>query len=223
MRRALLWPGLLLFFAWASLPALANSTKVLDFTGLVTGEQPLSFYAGDWGSQGSGPGPNYATTFSSTGFILTRSGFHGNFLAETGPIVMNVTSQFAYGLKFAYLAPAPATVEVWSGLDGTGTLLASLALSATPGCRSLNRCSWKVSGLNISGTASSVTFTGTPGQIGFDNLRVGIPYRVIGSPTPMAYSTARAIVTPEPSSFLLLATGLAGLSLGWWQRRVPID
>ena len=57
-------------------------------------------------------------------------------------------------------------------------------------------CNWTAVGLNFSGTAGSVTFTGTTNQLGITDITVG---------------SSRAAV-PEPSSLLLLGSGLLVIS-----------
>jgi hypothetical protein len=213
--------ALVLLIICSALTAGANTAKLLDFSGLATGEQPLTFYSGGTGSYGSSLGLDYGITFSSSAEILTRTGLHGNFLAGTGPVVMNVTTQFANGLKFNYLAVTPATVSIWSGPDGTGFLLGTLTLGATPNCVSLYKCWWGTNGLNISSTASSVTFVGAPGEIGFDNIRIGKTYKfaVITGSAAMFAQTNR-VVTPEPSSLLLVLTGILVIPLVLSRRKL---
>jgi hypothetical protein len=86
------------------------------------------------------------------------------FLSGAGDI-MDKPSGFTTGFSFFYSAvTAPGSVTVWSGLDGTGTMLADIPLPVTPemgpGCvRPF--CPFLPIGVTFSGTAMSADFTGT--------------------------------------------------------------
>jgi hypothetical protein len=79
----------------------------------------------------------------------------------TGPgDVMNVASGFDTGFSFYYSAPVfEGVVEVWSDVDGTGSLLASLNLplttdgANTPGCEATNYCPYVATGVSFAGIA----------------------------------------------------------------------
>jgi hypothetical protein len=127
----------------------------------------------------------------------------------TGPgDVMDVPAGFNVGFSFYYSAiEFPGAVTVWSGLDGTGSLLGSINLPVTPSggsaeCTYGQYCPWFPTGVAFSGTAESVIFTGTANYIGFDNI-------TLGASIPQG--------TPEPASLALLGAGLAGL--GFARRR----
>ena len=93
------------------------------------------------------------------------------------------------------------SIQVYSGLDGTGTLLASLTLPTTPSaCSSAygaGYCPFYPIGVTFSGTAQSINFGGTANYIVFDDV-------TFGSATPGN--------TPEPSSLILLGSGALGLA-----------
>ena len=189
------------------------------------GEEPiLNFYNGGYAGNGTpscgytvcGPGPNYGITFQSNALVLTSEdvGGSGNFTKEpstpnilffltgTGD-VMNVATGITTGFSFFYSgnsAEGNGAVDIYSGLNGTGTLLASFVVntSLTPLCSSGPAyCVWEPDGVAFSGTAESVVFAGAANYIGWDNITLGS-----ASPT-----------TPEPASLLLLGSGLAGLAV----------
>jgi len=195
------------------------STIVLTFEGLQDEEGIANYYDGGLGAGGSGPGPSDGITFSSNSLALISAAgggggnFSGNpsgntvafFLNGTGDI-MNVSGGFTTGFSFFYASASqastgsPGEVDVYSGPDGTGTLLASLTLDDTPDPYT----SWVPVGVSFSGTAESVNFGGSANYIGFDNITLGA-------------STAAG--APEPASMALLGAGLLGLGVARQVRR----
>jgi hypothetical protein len=213
-------------FLALSASAFANSGELLNFQGLGNLQQVGNFYDGS-GISGT---PNYGVTFSSNfyGLRTTASGWSGNFAATPlgtpaificpgGPPscggtsnigVINSSSGFSNGLDF-YFAFDPSkagqtvTLTVWSGANGTGSVLATISLSSNACASSPYYCTWTQIGQSFSGTAHSVTFSGATGnQLGLTDITLG--------------SSTTAI--PEPSSFYLLAVGAAGISLGALRR-----
>jgi hypothetical protein len=198
--------------------AFANSGgELLNFQGLGDLQAVGNFYNGG----GMPFTPNYGVTFSSNFFGLRSvyNGGSGAFASNpTGtPAIfmngapgasvtgsMNVNAGFSGGIQFFYTAGFSETVTVWSGANGTGTVLATIALSPNNGsCTGFpTYCNWSSAGLNFSGSAKSVTFTGTADGIGLSDITLG--------------SSSTAV--PEPSTFYLLGTGLAGVSLSRLRR-----
>src|SRR5262249_7946581 len=158
---------------------------------------------GGLGSMGSGPGPDFGVSFTSTALTLTR----GNYAGEPSPptvmlpfdskkgtgaavsTTLDIPDGFTGGLSLYYSAiDAPGLVKVFSGVDGTGPLLAPPALPVTPSVPPGRFSPFVATGLVFSGTAESVELIGPNEQIAFDNILLGVP---------------------EPPSTALLLIGLA--------------
>jgi hypothetical protein len=188
-------------------PAKADSTPVLlTFEGAGNFVTVGNFYNG-------GAGGSLGVVFGSDSLVLTPlpvgNGDFTNapsgdtilfFLAGTGD-VMNVAGGFNTGFSFFYTAAqAPGSITLWSGLDGTGALLATLSLPVNGACTTAS-CTWTPAGVAFAGTAESVDFTGSAEIIGFDNVTLGSATPGTGGTTP----------TPEPATMLLLGVGSLGL------------
>ena len=189
----------------------------LTFEGLQNLEPVENYYNGGLGGLGSGPGPNYGITFTSDSLAIISGAFGGTgnfsgsptmptiafFLTGAGDI-MNVAAGFDTGFSFYYSAVVyPGSVTVYDGLNGTGSVLASLNLPVTPSggapeCTYGAYCPWFPIGVTFSGTAMSVNFSGTANYIGFDNITLGS-----GIPTPGV---------PEPGTLVMLGSGVLGLA-----------
>ena len=176
--------------------ALAE-TFTLNFCGLQNDEQVLNYYDGGFGSLGSGPGPDYGITFTPSFLAIEGIPPYGPDrvgLLDGSTATMDVSDGFTTPFSFYYEASDDSgLVTVWSGPDGTGTMLDSFAL--------MPAANWNPAAADFEGTAMSVVFSGTPDAIRFDVI------------------TNAGNVIPEPSSLLLLGTGLAGLAMGFRRRR----
>jgi hypothetical protein len=194
----------------------ASAVIVLDFEGVGNLNPVGNFYNG-------GAGTNYGIQFSNDTLAVVDAddGGSGNFANEPSSntimfflnannAVLNFAAGFTTGFSFFYTSSTAATVNVYDGLDGTGNLLGSLNLTAQfnqncSGDPSGQFCNWTAVGVAFAGTAKSIDFGGTANQTGFDDI-------TFGSVTPGV---------PEPSTYALMALGLAGV--GFLSRRRRAD
>jgi hypothetical protein len=220
MRRLFSSTVVLAILMLLSASAYANSGIILTFAGLGDMQAVGGFYNGS----GLASTPNYGISFSSNFFGLrsVANGGPGNFASTptntpaifvNGPTgapavgTMNAWGGFSSGLNFYFTAGFTGgqteTVTIWSGVNGTGTVLATITLANNSGsCGSPAYCTWSNIGATFSGTAHSVTFSGPANELGISDITLG----------------SSSTVIPEPSSIFLLGTGLAGLSLGGLRR-----
>jgi hypothetical protein len=124
------------------------------------------------------------------------------FFLDANDAILTYAAGFETGFSFYYTSSTEATVTVWDGLGGTGNLLGSLNLRAqyTDNCGgdpTGTFCNWTAVGVKFDGIAKSINFGGTANQTGYDNI-------TFGSDVP---------VIPEPSTYALMALGLAGIGL----------
>lgn len=213
----------------AACVAGSANAQVLTFEGIAAGtaQTPIgNFYNG-------GAGPNLGIEFfgnalalnsrtancgGSGNFALNPSGCGVLFFLTGGTTGMNRVAGFTTGFSLFYSAAFNAgSLSVFSGLNGTGSLLATLALPTTgdgignAACLGTNFCPWRAVGIGFAGTAQSILFSGVQNQIGFDDV-------TFGSVTPGTPGN----VVPEPSTYALMMTGLAGLGIAARRRRKPL-
>ena len=159
---------------------------------------------------------NHGVAFSDNALAVIRdnAGGVGNFGGEPSPVTalyfasgsaatLNDAAGFTTGFSFYYSAQVyPSAIRVYSGVNDTGDLLATLDLPTTPNgldhpCPNnpgANFCPLEPIGVAFAGTARSVDFGETVDQTVFDNI-------TIGSATPV-------VTTPEPGAFALVGGGL---------------
>src|ERR1700733_549394 len=212
--RTLLLAASSLVAALAVAAGPAAASIAINFDALQNDELVNGFYDGGFGSLGSGPGPNDGITFTNALVLNADENNEGllvtppntiPFTSGTGAI-MDDPAGFTTGFSFNYSAYADAgAVTVWSGLDGTGTLLATLTLPTTPngidtpGCNRHNYCPVVPFGVTFSGVAESVNFGGTADFVVYDDI-------TLGSSTPITG-------VPESSTWAMMLAGFAGVGL----------
>jgi len=193
--------GLALF---AATSAFANSTVTLDFEGAAGYVNSIGeFYNGGTDSLGQS-GPNVGVSFTESAVALSNDDFFQYYsnaptagtvmFAFDSSAVMNVAQGFVGGLTFYYSASQGVldAVNIYSGLNGTGTLLASASLfgNSQVGCDT-PYCRFDLTSVKFAGLAKSVSFGGDAPNVAFDNITI--------------------TAVPEPSSTLLLAAGLVAV------------
>ena len=190
-------------------------------------EQVLNYYNGG-ADQNGAIGPNYGITFGPDSLALLNNSQYptgsnvgnepggGNsaiFLTGVGDI-MDVAAGFTGGFSFYQASAFPGSVTVYSGLDDTGTVLASLTWAAT----GLNSTEpyygiWAPEGVSFAGTAESVEFSGSANFIAFTDVTIGSANPGSGNGNGVPDSTGWSI-------YLLAGLGLAGMA--WVSRKQGI-
>ena len=176
--------------SWVDSCAAQTCTQVpiLTFEGLKDNEPINSYYNGGFGNNGSGPGPNYGITFGPDALAIISELSGGTAHASGNPsgvttayflsgpgVIMDVAAGFTTGFSFYYAAAnTPGSVTVYDGLNGTGKILATVALPVNgSSCGPETYSCWSQTGVTFAGVAKSVNFSGSANFIGFDNITIG--------------------------------------------------
>jgi hypothetical protein len=224
--RALFGFGVSVVSLIAATSAHASAVIDLNFEG-INSTYPSNnyafindFYNGGMSSQGT-TGPNFGIVFSPNAQAIclnsssascsnTSKGGLGDpnsregglFFLSGDSTFMDVAAGFTTGFSFNYVSLSDVgSVSVFSGLDGTGTLLGTIDLSPNSGsCPGFGAafCPFSPVGVSFAGTAKSIEFGGVANQIVFDDV-------TFGSSTPGG--------VPEPSTWAMMLLGLAGLGI----------
>jgi PEP-CTERM motif len=187
--------------------AHANTAVLVDF------ETPTSFafieehYNGGTDSASLG-GANLGVSFTADAMGLQNDVLGPYFsnapspLGVMAPVVgtnatMNVAAGFVGKVGFWYSSDSFVVqgVNVYSGLNGSGSLLASfnLVANAQAGCSSSPYCRFDQMTSSFAGTAKSITFGNASNVAAFDNISI--------------------TAVPEPTTVLMMTLGLAALAL----------
>jgi hypothetical protein len=199
--------------------AHANSVDLLTFGGLKNGQEVANFYQSKFGiTFSSGLIAYFPTNSVNGGPVGGQVNYTPLQLSGAGPnqdpaVFMtsnmgsiNIASGFKSGLNFFYTSPFQDTVTVWSGANGTGTVLSSIALSGNDGsCAGGSGCNWSNVDITFKGTGGSITFSG-PAGFGISDLTLG----------------QGTTAVPESSSIYLLGTGLFGLCASQLRRFIGV-
>ncbi len=196
----------------AASPAIAQ-TFTLDFEGAEGYVNPiLDFYNGGTDSLGQS-GLNLGVSFTEAAVGLSNDELGPYYSNAPSPLTvmyaadatafMNVAAGFFGGLRFEYssLDSVLDAVTIWSGLNGTGTLLASASLfgNAGIGCTDTDFCRFDLTSVQFAGVAQSVNFGGGSPNVVFDDISI--------------------TAVPEPGTVALLAAGLGVIVLLARRRR----
>jgi len=217
-----------------ALPAAASANVVsLNFENINASypsgfAQILDYYNGGTSSDGT-TGTNYGVSFGSNALAIclnslsvvcsntSRGGLGdpgsqkgGLFFLEGSETFLNYAAGFDTGFSFNYVSYSYAgSVGVYDGLNGTGNLLATLALSPNAGScpgYSAGFCPFSPMGVTFAGIAKSISFAGVANQIVFDDV-------TFGSATPGPGDV------PEPATWAMFIGGFGAVGGALRSRR----
>jgi hypothetical protein len=206
------------------LPVLAagQTQGTVTFGGLKNLEFINQYYDGGTGSLGSGPGPNYGLSFTSNAqaIVSASKGGSGNFIDNPGgyPVMFfqtgkNVTITAANGIQtalwFYYSALQQGAATVYSGPNGTGTVLFNTTLTPNnSGCTTYKL--WTPVAVPLSATANSIVFSGTADYIAIGTIHIG--YTIPTSITLV--SSQNPSQQGQPVTFTATVTALGTPAVG---------
>jgi len=187
---------------------------ILTFEGMKQGELVHDYYNGGFaltgnnglGGPGSGPGAAYGVSFTNDGVVLTDGKHYVGEPSSPGvmllgdnsvpggasvSVTMNAPGGFINNLSFFYASiDAPGLAQIYSGVDGTGSLLAQITLPiTTPSVNPANPIAFFNSApvyMQFLGVAQSAVFKGGNQQILFDDIGF---VQSIPEPGPLTYIT----------------------------------
>jgi hypothetical protein len=191
----------------SSVSAMAAPTTI-DFEGTGSFSSISDFYNGGIDGVGNS-GTNYGVAFSASAQSLANDELGPYFsnaptpgsvmFVSDGTAFLNAAQGFygAVSLYYSSTVEALNAINIYSGLNGTGSVLGSFNLGANAqnGCSDTAYCHFD----NV-----SVAFAGTGQSIGFSN-------------TQAAYDNVSITPVPEPTGYALMALGL--VAVGFVARR----
>jgi hypothetical protein len=204
---------ILALLAFAAAPLAAQAADVtLTFEGATSFQSIANFYNGGTDAAGAS-GTNSGISFTEASLALQNDVLGPYFsnaptpgtvmFAQDSSAVMNVANGFAGGLKFSYSAQNGGLdlVKIYSGLNATGTLLASVSLfpNGQLACTDSPFCRFDLTSVQFAGIAKSVSFGGDANFVAYDNISI--------------------TAVPEPTSYAMLAAGLCLMGLMVNKRR----
>jgi hypothetical protein len=184
--------------ALAIVGATAASAQTIDFDAMSTFVTVDNFYAGGTDSLGE-VGPNEGIVFQGGDWaVITGYGetSQPNFAySQSGAGSIDFLGGFSGSVSFTYGAFSDTTINIFSGLGGSGTLLASvLAPTDSP-------FAFSPFSISFAGLAHSFVIAGGPAQFGIDDL------------------TVNASAAPEPASWALMLGGFGAIGGALRSRR----
>lgn len=196
-------------------PSFAT-TVTLDFEGASSFGSINNFYNGGTdipanNTTAATSGVNYGASFGGDALAISNDEFstyysnaptNGTIMTAVGSdAALNFASGFTGPISFSYSSNAATQVQVFSGLNGTGSVLGTFSLlnNAQSNCTDTAFCHWDIASLNIDGVAQSIQF-GTSysadiSSAGFDNVTVNaVPLPAAGWAMFSAISGLGALV-----------------------------
>ena len=168
----------------AAAPAFAATDVTLSFEGATSFASVADFYSG--GTDGAGAsGTDFGLSFSGAALALKNDELGPYFSGAPSPdtvmfgagdsaVVLNAPLGIIDKVTFFYATETDAlsSVKVYSGLDGSGSLLASIAIgNAQIGCTAAPYCRFDFTTAKFDGVARSVSFGSNP-AVAFDDISV---------------------------------------------------